>query len=114
LKDFLLPQPFTQLACCRTVAAKAKRANVFEIALPSPFRHRLNMVGVPKALATVLLESPKPQQRLTGIATRTPQPPIGCYSISSAGCTDASITQQHLFPQVGRLRTQLPLVNAIF
>ena len=55
----LLPQPFAQFQSSRAMAPEAKRANVFEIALPSTLCHRLDMIGVPEALAAVSLEPPK-------------------------------------------------------
>ena len=50
------------------MAAKAECADIVEVALSTALNHGLNVIGIPQALATVLSETPKLQQRLASAA----------------------------------------------
>ncbi len=52
-------EPFAELQCYGTMAAQAKRANVFQVALSASFCHRMNVVGIPQAFAKAFFQSPE-------------------------------------------------------
>ncbi len=71
------------------------------------------MIGIPKALAAAGFHSPMIQQQHARIAACVSNTAIDRDRIYSAGGTNSTIALQHFLAKIGRLRTQLPFMNAI-
>ena len=79
------------------MATQAESANVIQVAFPSTFRHRQNVIGIPQALAHPRAESPVPHQGRARIATRPFQPAVLPERVQTAMRANAAITLQDLF-----------------
>ena len=64
------PNSLPQLRRDSSMATQAERADVIQVAFPSAFRHRQNVIGIPQALAHSRVESPVPHQGHAPVTTR--------------------------------------------
>jgi hypothetical protein len=78
------------------MATQAKGADVIQVAFPSSFRHRKNVIGIPQALAHPRAESPVPHQGRARITTRSFQPAMLPDRVQTAMRAKAAITLQDL------------------
>jgi hypothetical protein len=90
-----------------TVTLQAQRANVFEIALASPFHHRNNMIGVPEgfsgASASPCAESPSQKSFQPRGAAKTFQLPFCMQAVDSTTGANGTITLENLFAKIARV-----------
>jgi hypothetical protein len=96
------------------VTHQAKRADIVDVALSSALGYGENMIRIPEASARASFKAPVPQESLAIYTARVTQFAGRGDCIDAAAGADAPVALKHLFAKVGRLRTQLPLMNTIF
>jgi len=96
------------------MASQAQSADILQIALPSAFHYRNNVIRVPQAGAPPPSGLPLLHQSLAICPTGTPQPAQRRKRIHAAQRANPPVPQKHLLPQIPRLRPQLPLMHAVF
>ena len=95
------------------VARQAKGAKVVEVALPSPFCDREDVVGVPQgAAACDRLHAVERQPRGAGIPTRAFQCGIDGDRIPLARLADAAVAGKDLVAEVAGVGAQAMLMHA--
>jgi hypothetical protein len=80
------------------MATQAKGADVIQVALPAAFRHRQNVIGIPKTLAHPRVQSPVAHQGGARIPTRSLQLAVLFDRVESAMGANASVALQDLLP----------------
>jgi hypothetical protein len=103
---------FAKMAGNRAMAEQAQSPHVVEIALPSAFFHREDVVGIPQAFSHAFLQSPVTHQGEPILTACSLQPHLLANRIDSAMGADPSISLQDLLAQIGGLGAQLPFVHA--
>jgi hypothetical protein len=78
------------------MATQAEGADVIQVAFPTTFRYRQNVIGIPQALAHPRIESPVPHQGRARITTRSFQPVVLPDRVQTAMRANAAITLQDL------------------
>ena len=95
------------------MAAKAQGLNVFKITLASSLDYRYYMIGLPKASSYRCSKSPVEHQSSTVVAAGTPQLAQRLDRVYKTSGTDATVPEKYLFPEIGRLGTKFPFVDAV-
>ena len=94
------------------MAFQAQRPDIGEIALAATLGNRRDVVGIPQAGSPQILQAQVAQH---ADSLRCPEPldaaPLG-DGVHSAGGADPFIAFKYLVPEVSRIGTQAPLVNA--
>lgn len=105
-------QPRPQFGGRFPVALQAKRSHIREVALPSAFRHRQNVVGIPERLSAAFGKTPLFQKPPPRRIVQAPHVPPQSDGVNAAPCANPGIAVEHAFPQVARIRAQPPFMNA--
>ncbi len=104
---------FAQFQRYLAMTAKAQRAEIVEVAFAATFRHGQDMIRIPEGFARTCLQSPVRKQGGAACAARIAKLARRGHGVNTAPRAETTIALEHLFAKVGRLRTQLPLVNAV-
>ena len=95
---FCATNSLPQLRGDRSMATQAQSANVIQVAFPSTFRHRQNMIGIPQTLTHPPAESPVPHQGLAPVTTRSFQVAMLLDRVETAMGANPAIALQDLLP----------------
>ena len=96
---------------CIAMAAQAKGADIFEIALASAFDYGNNVIRIPKALARPATQAPVRKERGAICAARIAEPACFGDSVDITAGAYTAIAMEHLLSKISRLRAQLPLMH---
>lgn|SRR5579871_1188651 len=94
------------------MANQAQCTDILEVAFPSAFRYRENMIRVPQRFPTDPAESPVREEPRAMRPAGTLQIEIGGARVGEAKRADAAVAQEHLVAQVARVGSKTPLVHA--
>lgn len=95
------------------MAHQTERAEVIQVAFPSPFGDGPDVVSVPERAAGGGAAQPPHRQSFgAGCAAAALERCIGSDSIQTAESTDTSIAMEDLIAQVSRVGAQAPLMHA--
>lgn len=97
---------------CLPMTAQAHRTNILEIALAPAFDDGNYMIRIPETFAQPATKSPMSKQSDAICAACVTQFENCGNRVDSAAGADAAIAFEHLFPEICRLRAQLPLMYA--
>jgi hypothetical protein len=96
------------------MAEKTQGTDILEIALSAAFRHRENMIGIPKApTAGDGLHTVKTKSRLPSRSSRALERGICGNRVDSARSTTAMVASEDLIAKVSGIGSEAPLVDAI-
>ncbi len=97
-----------------SVAQQAQCPHVGQIALPSAFRNRHNMIGVPKRLPAALTHLPSLQELSPRREIQFPHVPSKRDRVGTALRANAAVAREYLVSQISRIGSQLPFMDALF
>lgn len=96
------------------MTGQAERAEVVEVALPSSFSDRPDMVRIPQGPPGLNgLEAPDGKRLHSGLAAAAFERSIGGDGIGAAVRADTAIASKDLIAQIAGVRTQPPLMHAV-
>jgi hypothetical protein len=97
-----------------SVTTKAKGSNVIEVTLAASFCYGQNVIGIPQTFADSDFKPPMAHQGFASSPARTLKLSVLSDRVHRAVGAHSSISLENVFAQIPRLRSQLPLVYAIF
>jgi hypothetical protein len=94
------------------MAAKAKRAQVLQIALSSPFHYGHDMIRIPECLTRKPLQPPSLKEFFPLCPARAQECAAGRYGVGPAYSAYPGVAQQNLLAKVAGVSAEAPLVYA--
>jgi len=96
------------------VALQAKRPHIREVALPSAFGNRHDVVRIPKRFPAPFAQFPRFQKLASSRIVELAQIAPHGYGVDSALRANAAVALENPLPKITRIGPQFPGVNAGF